>query len=176
VSPLEFAFSKNVTVSASPSEPYIAGSTAVVSVGLFNILLVILPGAVIGFGVYEANSLGVFRGMRQRKDQGTTQMASPPLERPSPDTQPLFSAGPEPLRLLGRALALASARFSLVFKRSQTIREVLSEVKDKDDGEAFVAFSKILSTAEDFLYGRRFESARVDDARQALTSLEVLWS
>ena len=176
VSPLEFAFSKNVTVSASPSEPYIASSTAVVSLGLFNILLVILPAAVIGFGVYEANSLGVFRGMRQRKDQGATHSALVTLERPSPDALPIFAAGPEPLRLFGRALALASARFSLVFRPSQTIREMLSQVKDRDDGEAFVAFSKVLSTAENFLYGTGFDPARIDDARRALTNLEMLWS
>ena len=53
---------------------------------------------------------------------------------------------------------------------------MISLVKAKDDGEAFVAFSKVLLTAEDFLYGQRFDSSRTDEARKALSTLEVLWS
>jgi hypothetical protein len=178
VSPLEFAFSKNITVSASPSQPYIAGSTVVAALGLFNILLAILPAVVVGVGVYEANSLGAFQGIRERmgrrKDQSATLLT--PLGGPGPEALRPFNTGPEPLLLFGRALALASARFSLVFKPSQTIREILAEVKAKDDGEAFVAFSKVLSVAEDFLYGRGFDPARTGEARTALTDLEVLWS
>ena len=178
VSPLEFGFSKNVTVSASPSEPYIAGSTVVATLGLFNVLLVILPAAVIGIGVYEANSLGVFQGVKARvearRERESALMVT--AERPSPATPPSYDKWPEVLRIYGRALVIASTRFSIVFKRSHTIREMLTLVKAKDDGEAFMAFSRILLVAEDFLYGRRFDPSRTSEVRQALNSLEILWS
>jgi len=178
VSPLEFAFSKNVTVAASPSEAYIAGRTAVVTLGLFNILIVILPVAIFGVAGYEANSLGVFQGLRVRLRRGRNQepvlLTSPVM--PSTETLPSPDKGPEPLRLLGRALVLASTRFSIIFRPSNTIREMISLVRAKDDGEAFVAFSKVLLTAEDFLYGQRFDSSHTDEARKALNTLEVLWS
>jgi len=177
VSPLEFALSKNVTVSASPSEPYIASSTVVATLGLFNILLVILPATIIGVAAYEANSLGVFQDLRVRlraRNRETLSLST--LEKPSIETLPPADRGPEPLRLFGRALILASTRFLIEFRPSQTIREMQSLVKAKDDGEAFVAFSRVLLTAEDFLYGKKFDSLRTDDARKALATLEVLWA
>jgi hypothetical protein len=178
VSPLEFAFSRSVTVTFSPSQPYIAGSTVVETLGLFNILIVILPAAIIGVAGYEANSLGVFQDirvrLRGRREQMTTPLAM--MEKPSLGELPSPDRGPEPLRLFGRALLLASSRFSLEFRPSHTIREMLSLVKAKDDGEAFVMFSRILLTAEDYLYGRTFDSSRIDEARRAFATLEVLWA
>ena len=177
VSPLEFALSKNVTVSASPSEPYISGSTVVATLGLFNILLIILPATLIGVAAYEANSLGVFQGLRVRLGGRSEEALSPgSTEKPFIETLPATDGSPEPLRLFGRALVLASTRFPIEFRPSQTIREMLSLVKAKDDGEAFVAFSSVLFTAEDFLYGKKFDSSRTDDARKALATLEVLWA
>jgi len=178
VSPLEFASSKNVTVSASPTEPYITGSTVVATLGLFNILLVILPATIIGVAAYEANTLGVFQDLRGRisgrRNQEAVLLGT--LEKPSLETLPLADKGPEPLRLFGRALGLASTRFLIEFRSSQTIREMLSLVMAKDDGEAFVAFSRVLLTAEDFLYGKKFDASRTDDARKALSTLEELWA
>ena len=173
VSPLEFAFSKNAALTVSPSEPYIAPSTIVVTLGLFNILVVILPAAIVGAAGYEAYSLGVFQNLRGRRQEEVVQLTAQTwasVESLVPDN------GPEPLKLFGRALALASTRFSIPFRSSQTIREMLSLVKVKDDGEAFVAFSRVLLTAEDFLYGQKFDSSRTAEARGALSTLEVLWS
>jgi hypothetical protein len=177
ISPLEFASSKNVTVTVSPPEPYIAGSKVVVTLGLFNILVVVVPAAIIGVAGYEAYGLGVFQELRTRvrgRERETVQLAT--LEGPALESLPAADRGPEPLRFFGRALLLASTRFSIVFRPSQTIREMLSLVKAKDDGEAFVAFSRVLLTAEDFLYGQRFDSSRTEDARKALFALQVLWS
>ena len=173
VSTLEFAFSRDVTITGSPSEPYIAGSTVVATLGLFNILVVILPAAIIGVAGYEANSLGVFQSLRRRNQEAT--LSTLP-EEASGIAVPSSDSGPEPLRLLRRALALASKRFTIVFRPSNTIRETLSMVKTRDDGEAFLLFSRVLLAAEDFLYGQRFDSSRTDDARRALSELEVLWS
>ena len=177
VSPLEFALSKNVAVSAVPSEPYIGSSTIVATLGLFNILLVVLPAVIIGVGAFEANSLGVFRGIRERTRRGRGQ--GPALEAPVPRTLPeislTYAGGPEPLSLFGRAATLASRRFSIAFQPSHTIREMLLMVKAKDDGESFVMFSNILLMAEDFLYGSGFDPSRTDEARRALTSLETVW-
>jgi hypothetical protein len=103
-------------------------------------------------------------------------LASPTLEPPSSGIPPLHATGPEPLVFFGRALALASARFFITLRPSQTIREMLLQVTSKGEGEAFVAFAKVLLTAEDFLYGTRFDPARTDEARKALTRLETLWS
>jgi hypothetical protein len=177
ISPIEFAFSRDVTVSASPSQPYIGSSTAVANLGLFNILLVILPTAVIGVSAYEANSLGVFQSiaMRMRRRQ-TKGGISAPAGAISLEVPPVHRTGPEPLEFLGRALELASARFSIGFRQSQTIREILSQVRAKDDGEAYVVFSKILLTAEDFLYGRGFDPVRTDETRREMKNLEALWS
>ena len=178
VSPLEFAFSKKVAVMVSPSEPYIAGSTVVLTLGLLNILVIVLPVAIIGVAGYEANSLGVFQGLRVRlggrRDQEAVLLTSP--EIPSAEVLPSPDRGPEPLRLFGRALVLASTRFSIIFRPSNTIREMISLVKARDDGEAFVAFSKVLLTAEDYLYGQRFDLSRTEEARKAFSTLEVLWS
>jgi hypothetical protein len=178
VSPLEFASSKKVALTVSPSEPYIATSTVVVTLGLFNILVIILPAAIIGVTGYEAYSLGVFQDLgvrlRRQRSQEAVQLAA--QERPSIGSLLVTDKGPEPLRLLGRALVLASTRFSIAFRPSQTIREMLSLVKARDDGEAFVAFSRVLLTAEDFLYGQKFDSSLTTEARKALSTLEVLWS
>ena len=137
-----------------------------------------MPAAIIGVAGYEANSLGVFQDLRARvrgrRGKGAMQVAT--LETSSLESLPPSDRGPEPLRLLGRALIIASTRFSIEFKSSQTIREMLSLVKTSDDGEAYVLFSRILLMAEDFLYGQRFDPSRTDDARKALNSLEVLWS
>ena len=178
VSPLEFASSRYVTVTVIPTEPYIAASTAVVTLGLFNILVVILPVAIVGAAGYEAYSLGVFQDLktriRRRGEPKTALLGA--MNGPSIESLPWTYTGPEPLRLLGRALDLASRRFSIAFRASQTIREMLALVREKEDSEAFVAFSRILTTAEDFLYSKRFDPSSIDNARKALASLEVLWS
>jgi hypothetical protein len=178
VSPFEFASSKKVALTVSPSEPYIAGSTVVLTLGLFNILIAILPAAIIGVTGYEAYSLGVFQDLRVRlrrqRNQEAVQVTT--QERPSIESLLVTDRGPEPIRLFGRALVLASTRFSIAFRPSQTIREMLSLVKAKDDGEAFVLFSRVLLAAEDFLYGQKFESSLTAEARKALSTLEVLWS
>ena len=178
VSPLEFAFSKSVAISVSPSQSYISGSAAIETLGLFNILVIVLPATIIGVAAYEANSLGVFEDLKVRLEErrGRRPGQVPTLETPPLESLPSADKGPEPLRLLGRALVLASTRFSIEFNPSQTIREMLSLAKTKEDGEAFVLFAKILLTAEDFLYGQKFDSSRTGDAWKALSSLEVLWS
>lgn len=177
VSPLEFGFSKSVTVSASPPEPYISGTTVVATLALFNILVVILPAAVIVVGVYEANSLGAFQSFRARirgrRVQDTALETAAIM--PTLEVVPRFEDGPEPLRLFGSALALAATRLSLVFRQSLTIREMLSLVRAKDDGEAYAAFATVLLMAEDFLYGTGVGQSRVDEARGALARLEALW-
>ena len=173
VSPLEFAFSRNVTVTGVPSEPYVEGTTVVATLGLFNMLVVILPAAIIGVVGYEANSLGVFQNMRRPRQE----TALPAKLEVSPlEAVPSSDKGPEPLRLLGRALVLASRRFSISLGPSNTIREMLSLVKTKDDGAAFAMFSKVLLAAEDFLYAPSFDPSRTEGARKTLSELEVLWS
>ena len=176
VSPFEFAFSRNVLLSGAPAQPYIASATAEATLGLFNFLLVVIPAAIIGIGAFEANSLGAFRGLgrrRGKRGQDTGVMLS---EIPYPQVPPVHEAGPEPLELLGRALGLASARFYIVFQPSQTIREMLSQVGAREGGAALEAFSGVLSAAEEYIYGRSFDPARLEEARKAMADLEGLWS
>ena len=177
VSPLEFGLSKSVTVSGSPPEPYIAGTTVAATLALFNILVVILPAAVVGVGLYEANSLGAFQPLkaRIRGRRGPEAAAQTAAAMPSPETVLGDEDGPEPLRLFGRALAMAAARLSLVFRPNLTIREMLSLVTSKEGGEAAAAFATILLAAEDFLYGKGFEQSSLAEAREALARLEAAW-
>ena len=177
VSPLEFGFSKRVTVSAFPPEPYIAGTKVTATLALFNILVVILPAAVIGIAVYEADSLGAFQPFKARMSGRRAHDTAPQAAavKPSLVVQG-FEDGPEPLRLFRRALALAATRLTLVFRQSLTIREMLSLARAKDGGEASAAFATVLLTAEDFLYGKGFEPSRLDEAREALARLEEIWS
>lgn len=177
VSPFELAFSKNVTVSVSPAVPFVAPSKVEVELGLFNILLIILPAAVIGAVGYEANSLGAFEGIRGRVRRRRVQRAQrfEEVKEISYHVTPSPVGGPEQLLFFRRAVALASVRFLITFKPSMTIREMLSLVKSRDSEGAHAAFTTILLSTEDFLYGPKFDPARTEESRKALYSLEAVW-
>lgn len=171
VSPLEFAFTKNVTVSAVAPQPYVAEGVAVKTLGLFNVILVLLPAAGVAVVGYEALKLGAFERFRKREE-------AEPMEESLPEAAVEFaesSAGHELLVVYLSALQLASKRFSVRFRKSQTIREALAAVRAKEDGPGAAAFAEIAASLEDFLYAPSFDQKRAASAKAKLAELEGHW-
>ena len=174
VSPLEFAFSKDVTASGTAPQPYVAPGTVVISIGLFNILLVILPIAAVGIIGYEADRLGAFEGLRSRsKREGA---ALEPLtvvgESLARSEAP---GGQELLQIYRRALIIAQARLQVRFRPSQTIREIIAAAQKASAGLSVAAFADVMLTVEDFLYAQTFDPSRVASARKRLDDQEAEW-
>jgi hypothetical protein len=175
ISPLEFAFSKDVTAAVSAPQPYISSGAIVESLGLFNVLLVILPVAAVGIIGYEADRLGVFEGLRNRSGKKEALLEGP-LTLPEPALA--FSKaveGPELLQIFRNALGLAQDRFTIEFRASQTIREIVAEVQAHEPGPGLAAFTEIMLTVEDFLYAEVFYLSRMDVAKKCLAELEGQW-
>jgi hypothetical protein len=175
VSPLDFAFARDVTVSGTAPQPYVALGTITESIALFNVLIIILPVAAVGIVVYEADKLGAFEGLRGRKKGELETQLAEAQAAPERRHAPGVEEGPEILQLYRRALSLASAKYSLGFAPSQTIREVISEVAAKEKGREVEAFSGVLLTLEDFLYAADFDESRLKEARRSVAGLEEAW-
>jgi hypothetical protein len=175
VSPLEFAFSRNVTASGIALQPYIAQGVLTRSVGLFNFLVVILPAAGVGIIGYEADKLGAFERLKRRSNRQTVAFKEVRAEYAEALASAATVGGPELLQDYVKAMSLAAARFSVRFRPSQTIRETISLVGDKERGPALPAFSEILLTVEDFLYAERFDASRLEAMKKRLAELEGYW-
>jgi hypothetical protein len=175
VSVLEFAFSRNVTVSGTAIQPYVAQGVLARSVGLFNFLVVILPVAAIGIIGYEADKLGAFEGLRRRSRGQEVSFEEAPTRLEATLATAAVIGGPELLQAYRHALSLAAARFSIRFRPSQTIREIISSASLKESGSAILAFSEILLTVEDFLYAENFNASRLEGAKARLVELEGYW-
>jgi len=175
ISPLEFAFSKDVAAVVSAPQPYISSGAIVESIGLFNILLVILPVAALGIIGYEGDRLGAFERLRNRSGKKEALLEEPLVPT---ETAPAFSeavGGPELLQIYRRTLGLAQGKFSIRFRASQTIREIVAEVEAHESGPGFAAFKEIMLTVEDFLYAEIFYLSRVSVAKERLAELEGRW-
>ncbi len=175
VSALEFAFSRNVSVSASAPQPYVASAVITKSLGLFNILLVVLPAAAIGIVGYEADRLGVFEALKKSRSREEAEYEELFAGQAQDLTALDLEGGPELLEAYRRALGLASKRFAIRFRKSQTIREMTAAVGARDSGEGFRLFRGIMLTAEDLLYSKDFERARLKTALDDLPKLEEAW-
>lgn len=174
VSALEFSFARGVTVNATASQPFIASAAVTRSLGLFNLLLVVLPAAGIGIIGYEADRLGVFSALRRRtsgEEPGLEELVIPAVGLESATA----TGGPELVLAFRRALGLAARKYSIRFRQSQTIREIVSSVGIKDSGEGFTLFRDVMLTVEDFLYSERFDGARLKTANGWLARLEEVW-
>ncbi|MDG6988682.1 MAG: hypothetical protein JRN21_05075 [Nitrososphaerota archaeon] len=175
VSPLEFAFSRSVSVDASAAQPYIAPGAVAESIGLFNLLLVVLPVAAVGIVGYEADRLGVLEGLKRRRGR---QEEAWPEEAGAEETSVEalgVAGGPELVQAYRKALAMASRRHSIRFRRSQTIREIVSSVKAKDAGEGSRIFGEVMLAVEDFIYSETFDQARLGEVKGLLSRLEEVW-
>ena len=176
VSPLEFAFSAVVKATGNAAQPYIAPGLVSKSIGLFNILLIILPVAGVGIVAYEADRLGAFEGLRRRSRK--QQVAGFEQLVPGPSAALAIAeapGGPELLQVFRNVLTLAATRFSLQYKPSQTIREIVALVESKESSPGAKAFREIMLTVEDFLYAEGFAASRLDTAKLRLNELEDRW-
>jgi len=179
VSIFEFNLSKDLNVSATPSQPYIAAGNANARVSLFNPLLIILPALGAGVTAYELESLGLtprLRGsFRRANNAQTAELATrrPLLASPNTPLGPTERSSGIILLYL-QALTLASRRLRIDFKESDTMREMIGEVWKLDGGGA-APFAIILFMTEDFLYSREFDLARVKVAEENLSKLRELW-
>ena len=171
VSPFEFALSRAVSVSGAPAQPYIAGKSVAISLSLFNPLLVILPIACIVLVAYEAENLGLL----ERGDEEEAEAAEPVKTAGHGGEETPAGEAAEPVALYRRALQVASLKFDLRFKGSQTIREALASVAASSPGKGLESFSEVSMAAEDFLYSKAFEGSRVAAMRAGLAKLEDEW-
>ena len=201
VSPFDFGSSGVVQASATPAQAYVATGSASTSIGTFNVLLLVIPGVVIGAVTYEADKTGAFEGLRRRLGrrgrgddddeeedggQGSGEKKRGRWGAPGPDAGSLgaTAAGagaggaaplPELIDISRTAMEIASARFGPIFSQGQTIREVLALAETQGSPEGYEPFRRILLMAEDFLYAPRFDSSRVEGARTDIASLERYW-
>jgi hypothetical protein len=195
VSPFDFGFTGVVQASATPAQPYVAAGSASTSIGTFNVLVLVIPGVVVGAVTYEADKTGAFEGLRRRLGRmgggeaggpGGSEKKKRRSGAPGPDalSRGTTTAGagagaaaplPELIDISQRAMEIASARFGPIFSQGQTIREVLAVAETRGSPEGYEPFRRILLTAEDFLYAPRFDPSRVEGARTDIASLERYW-
>jgi hypothetical protein len=176
VSPVEFAFSRNVTFTAVAVQPYVSRGAAGATLGLFNVLVVILPGAGIGIIGYEAEKLGAFERLRNRTRRRQASVLEEVQVVPEAAVAVADVPGaPELLGIYRSAITLATANLQVRFRPSMTIREARSLVGTKLSGPPLDAFSDIMSTVEDFLYAKSFDESRLAAAKTRLSELEALW-
>ena len=175
VSPLEFAFSRPVNITATAPQPYFAQAYASKAVGLFNILAVVLPVAAIGLIGYEADKLGAFDGLKRRPKPEEAWMKEFLAEPEQVPTRTEFAGGSELLQTYRLALILASKKLKVRFRSSQTLREMVDAVRAKESGPASDAFGEIMSATEDFLYAEAFDVTRLASAKARLVDLEGYW-
>ncbi len=168
-SALEFAFSRQVSVTAKAPEPFVATGKAAATMGIFNILIIILPAFGLGVVAFEAEQLGVFS--RKRRIEAETEA----LLSQAGASEAQAKEAPEAVLLYRRALALAASRFGLKFKVSDTFREAIRRLGDSGEEKEREAFARILLTSEDFLYARTFDESRLHGARDDLKALEEAW-
>jgi hypothetical protein len=174
----EFAFSRNVSVTASAVQPYIAQGQASARVGLFNLLFVALPALGVGVGAYEFMNLGLLPKLRTRFTRAKRQQAtmSEFEESANLPTTPLpEGTGPTGMiAIYAQAIALASRRFGIRFRDSETIREIIREV-EKLDRSGMELFSEIMLATEDFLYSKEFDLERIKGVETDLARLRGVW-
>ena len=176
ISPFEFAFSRGVTVGAVAPQPYVAPGSLAESLGLFNILLVILPVAAVGIIGYEADRLGAFRSLRRKGGSRGGGAAEVAIEPGVTEVEPTAAtAGPELLRAYRRALEAAARGLSLRFRRSQTVREMSAMVGSRDPGEGGRLFGEVMLAVEDFLYSEDFDPSRLSPVEERVRRLEEMW-
>ena len=171
VSPLEFAFSRSVTVTGVAAEPYFAGTRVVTSLGLFNILLIVLPVAGAVVAVYEAQSLGMIR----REDEGEEgEEAARRVGTMSEPVEISTEGVAEPVAIYRGALSLAQAALGLGFRKSQTVREI-ARVVEASGVKGLEGFSRIYYSVEDYLYSASFDNERLAELRSEMRKLEAEW-
>jgi hypothetical protein len=183
----EFAFGKQVTVIASPIEPYFAIASNKVLLDLLNLILVAIIISVAGFGIYQARNLGIRPPKIMRRKQEESLVSEPKIEHTirvpwEPFSVPLLLPGAWKSSIITsyvEALSLAAKKFGIQFARSMTIRETIDVVLQSDKGgKGSSLFSNIALATEDYVYSRRKEHWRNDEVmvQDSLSKLRALWS
>jgi hypothetical protein len=176
VSPWEFAFSRNVTIFVNATEPYVAIATVAKALAVFNVMVVIVPVAAVGIIGYEADRFGVFAALRQLRGRGQKGLSEEELLLEDEFSKPeMEGAISEAGMLYAQALSLARTKYSMHFRSSQTIREVVASVESRDVGKGATTFKEIMLIVEDAAYAKNFDAARLGAARVKLTELEGSW-
>jgi len=171
----EFAFSKQITVTAAPGQPYVAQGSVQVKVGLFNVLFVVLPSLGVGLTTYELKSLGLLRMSRKdAEDAGMAAFRAKEQLESVAATERQRAGSTGMLSVFYEAEALAQRRFGINFRESDTLREILDKVW-KEDAKGGEIFASIVSATEDFLYAPKFDERRVGEAERELAELRKAW-
>lgn len=170
---LDFAFTGGLKVSADPAQPYIASGQVPASLGLFNLLIVVMPAIIVVAVGYGARSLGLLRGKEKNEEL--------PTALPSEEKTALLESTtsekdmPRMLVLYLQTLRLATAKFQIDFGRNLTLREMAAKIGGVADQRGSSISSQILVMTEDFLYAERFDGARVKEAEGYVAELREMW-
>jgi len=193
---LEFAFNRDVSISALPPEPYLSNDVVTEKLALFNILWAAIPSVVIGAVAYELNLLGLLpsinlgqnRGPRRdagaskdavdaRKSNALTSQMSGERQGISMSLQSTSAM----TVIFNEVLLLARRKFDIEFRESMTIREIIAQVSSRlskmKNGEEYSVrmFSDLCFTMEDYLFSKSFEEKRAERAARMLADLRTLW-
>ena len=182
----EFAFTKQISVTASPPQPFFTSTSTSLVLSLLNLLIVVVIVCVGVFGFYYARNLDIHLPRRNRKEE--TLVSETPLEEKKseashevliPSVVRFFLKS----RLISsyvEALSLAAKRFGIEFTKSMTIRETIDLVSRADkEGRGASLFSAIALTAEDYLYSKERPDWAIEKAKiieGVLLKLKILWA
>jgi hypothetical protein len=200
VSPFDLALTGAVQANVAPAQPYIAPGGGSTSMSIFNPLIIVIPGVIVGVATYEADKTGAFEGLRRRLRRNRrardSEVASKRRAAARGTGRDIAAGGweadsvggedehisavtavnvPELISIFRRALEIASTRFALHFGEGRTIREILATVGAEGTSIGYEQFSRILLAEEDFLYAPSFDASREGSARRDLGYLERHW-
>ena len=176
----EFGFAKNLSVSASPSQPYVSSGQMNVKLGLFNVLWIVLPGLGVVIGAYEVNSLGLFPkiGSRRRGAKLSEEQVRKSVDETIGRIVPRDARPHRMISIYRSALGVVVSRFGVSFKDSSTMREISSRVAKLagSDSETAGLFYDVSLAAEDYVYSDGFDEGRVEEAEEKLSELRKRWA
>lgn len=170
---LDFAFVGGLRVSAVPAQPYVAPGEVPARLGLFNLLIVVIPAIAIGAVGYGARSLGLLKGKPKYERVTTTLPSEEKTALLEPTT--LEKDMPRMLLLYLQTLRLATERFQINFGRNLTLREMAAKIGGVADQRGGSISAQILMMTEDFLYAETFNEARIKEAEGYAAELRELW-
>jgi hypothetical protein len=171
-SPFDFASTADLTIRVDPTQPYIASAEGFAKLGLFNPLIVAIPLVAIGSLAYGAVSLSLMRRRRTRRDASAilTQEQALLLEPAA-----LTKDNPAMVFLFLQTTGMAAERFQISFGRNLTLRETAEKIAQVSDPRTAGISTRVLMMAEEFLYAKTFDEARVKEAEGYVAELRELW-
>ncbi len=194
----EFASNQNLSISATPPEPYLSSASFGIDLKVFNFLWIVFPGMGIGIGLYEGKNFGLLPKIKAwaRKPRFGFRKAEEPIrtvasrqelvqEPKSIDVLMQTLLLPKVERIQSKivvayreALTLAASNFRFEFKESSTIREIIAQVKGiaGDTGASGVElFASISLAMEDYIYAAVFDESREEEAKKSAAGLKLEW-